>query len=289
MNLQGKALYNLLRISAAQSHPWQVENYRLWPAEKIFNELRALEIPLTQKSFFEFAADCDTPEELIDCLWVREEAEEGSERAYLLIFELWRRLLPEKHALSIFCDELDHCIEQYDRDELKDETKLQNGLGSLEDILDDSDLEEKEVFLALSTYCAHDLAGFLYDYIADKIDDGDETYASELLDGFYPYIPDRKWFDFLRARLYIMTDEEEGTKMVQRILDQLEEEPNLNLLIEIFSSSHDQEIFKQALDQAALLIKTQEQLQEVLSLLKDNPDEQRRMRQLQNSIARKNR
>ena len=207
MRFKGKALNNLLKLSHSQDpqtevKPWQIASYRDKPLEDLFARLSSLGMPLNQETFLTYAESSDSPEDLIDFLWLEEEEDEKHEEAYLITFELWRRLLPSKQTLSIFGDELDHLIDLYDNGELSDEETLQKALTDLEDILDqsaDSGGKPEEVFQMVSQYCAHDIETFLYDYIIEQMDSKDEIYASELLDGFYDYVFGKSWFDFLKA------------------------------------------------------------------------------------------
>ena len=115
MELKGKALYNLLRINWLEDpsigvQPWQVEDYRVLSTADLFSKLEKLKIPLNEESFLLYVESSDSPEELVECLCLDDEDLEISDQSYLLLFELWRRLIPEKESLSIFCDELDRLI-----------------------------------------------------------------------------------------------------------------------------------------------------------------------------------
>jgi hypothetical protein len=209
IKLQTKALYNLLRSSWLDNsklkvQPWQVEDYRSLSTKELFARLKKLDMPLTEDSFKQYAENCESPEELAECLWLDEEDLEGHDKAYLLIFELWRRLMPEKQTLSVFCDELDRLIELYDKGELADDDTLPTALIELEDIFDRSADEggsAKESYQAVSEFCAHDLEGFIFDHIEDHIESDNTLYASELLDGFVRYMPKPKKFDVLKTKL----------------------------------------------------------------------------------------
>src|SRR5271156_2097938 len=101
MELKGKALFNLLRISwiedrSSDVKQWQVEDLRDMTIEELFSRLKRLGIILDQEGFYLYAENCDGPEELADCVWFEEEDLEGHDKAYLLLFELWRRLLPQR-------------------------------------------------------------------------------------------------------------------------------------------------------------------------------------------------
>lgn len=277
MELGGRALYNLLRISWLEDRkikvkPWQIEDYRSLSTEVLFARLSDLGIVLDESSFSAYAEDCDSPEDLVECLWVDEDDLDKQDASYLLLFELWRRLLPQKQSLSIFCDELDHLIELYDQGQLEDEEALQEDLEDLEDILDEAaDLSGSpdKVFEDLSQFCAHDLQGFLYDYISDQIETANDTYASELLNAFYEFLPEKKWFDLLKAWLFARTDVEELNRVAGRLLDELLDEPDLELLLEIAKflvHRGDVRLFMQAVRHALTLLKTEEQLQKLLHL-----------------------
>jgi hypothetical protein len=277
MEFQGKALYNLMRIGWLEEpsiavQPWQVEDLKAIPLDTLFLRLQAIGINLTQASFLSFANESKTPEDLADLLWNREQDPEGHDKAYLLLFELWRRLLPDNFTLSIFCDELDWRIYYYDKDQLNEE-KIEEAISDLENILDDNvdqGGEPKEIFQTVESYCGHDLERFLYDYIVEDIEKKDEISGSELLDGFYIYVSRASWFDFLRARLLIAVDEHEGGLMLQRQLEQLEEDPDLELLFEIAGYlvvRGDPSLFLKCVKIMTPLIKNEEQFQELIRLV----------------------
>lgn len=278
MELKGKALFNLLRMSWVEDRnsdvkQWQVEDLRDLDIEELFSRLKKLGVILDEKSFYLYAENCDSPEELTDCIWFEEEDLEGHEKAYLLLFEMWRRLLPDKLCLSVFCDELDQLIELYDGGELDQEESLQNALSILEDILDDAyDAERKpqRVFAEVASYCAHDLESFIFDYISDQLAENNETYASELVDAFYDYSSDRRRFDLLRARLFALSDLEESNIIYGRVLEELAEKPDLDLILLVAESlihHGDVRLFMQAVRQALPLIQKEEELQNLLAMV----------------------
>jgi hypothetical protein len=222
-----------------------------------------------------YADSSETPEDLTAILFVEDETPEKYDQAYLLIFELWRRLLPDKRCLSIFCDELDHQIEEYDRGLMTDEEPLLAVLKELEDLLDESvddGADPKQVFGSVASYCAHDLENFLYDYITDQIDAGNETTASELLDGFYDYIPDQKWFDFLRVRLFFSTDPEDANILLRRLFDTLQETPDINLQLEMvgfLAHTGEPHQFVEAMIQSLRQLKSEQDFQDLIVLTVD--------------------
>lgn len=279
MQFSGKALYNLLRINWLKDKsltvkPWQIEDYRALSTDTLFDKLKKFDINLNKDSLFSYSENCESPEELIECLWIKDESDiESQDQAYLLIFELWRRLVPDKISLSIFCDQLDFCIERYHADIPTADDEVQEILHQLEDILDenvDLGIDPQEVFSSIQENSAHDIESFLYDYIVTQIENNNELYASELLDGFYDYIDDNRWFDFLRARLFAASDPEGGNLMLAGLLEQLEEDPDFDLLFEIASyltTAADHELFVQTITHAIPLIQTEEDFQDLLDLV----------------------
>jgi hypothetical protein len=334
MQLKGKALFNLLRISWLEDRKgevknWQIEDLRDVSIEELFSRLKKLGLILDEESFSLYAENCNSPEELVDFVWIEEEDLEGRDQTYLLLFELWRRLLPDQFCLSVFCDELDQLIELYDSGKLEDEEPLQNALLILEDILDDTydkasftfpgrisaereapdaaifdegiasaiseeksvadgclaagrkltgkvnEAYDKEgdagrVFNEVALYCAHDLERFLFDYISDQIQEKNETCASELIDAFYDYSSDHRHFDLLRARLFALFDLEGSNLIYGRILEELGEVPNLELVLLVAESlihHGDVRLFMQAIKQALPLLKTEEEFQNLLAMI----------------------
>ncbi len=274
MSTKGRALFNLIRASWLEDpslsvEPWQVEDLRSVPEEQLFERLKGFNISLDEVSFKGYADNCESPEELSEMLWVGEDEPERADQAYLLLFELWRRLLPHRQSLSIFCDELDRLVDLYDQEQMENEEPLQDALSELERILDtnvDQGQESSALFEAVSEFCAHDLESFLYDYATDQIDAGESIYASELVDGFYEYVSDTLFFDFLHARLMIDSDEEEAFISIERIL---KEEPALDLLFDILdllAHRDNSRLFWIAMRQTQTLIASEEDLQLLLEL-----------------------
>ena len=280
IQFKGRSLYNALKINLKEDpslevEPWQVLNYRQLPMEELFKRLNELKVSLTEESFLLYADNYDTPEELLECLWVDEEDLIGQDKAYLVIFELWRRLLPEKQSLSIFCDELDHLISFYDDGLLEDDAILQKSLGELEDILDESidhGAEPQDIFQSVMRYMAHDVESFLYDYTLDLMDESNEVYASELIDGMSPYVAERKWFDFLKVRLFALSDARETNVLIARLLEQAEEDLDFIFLAEVCQflvHRGDISFFLQCIRLMIPLIKVEQDLLEILRLIAD--------------------
>lgn len=282
--MERRVLYNLLRMNWLNnpSHtlsnailPWQVQDYRSLSNLDIFRELEEQGIFLDKVGFINSTEPFDTPEALADNLQTTNPIIlENKDHIYLLIFEMWRRFVPEKLALSIFCDELDHQIALYDREEANEE-EVQDLIANLAMILDenvDQGLHSKEAFALINASCAHDIESFLYDFIAEQIDIKNLIYASELLESFSPYITDQKWFRLLQMRLLSLEESDVQDAMQQAIKEILKDAAksqeidfNLELLPEL-SQLNENLAFQAVAKQTVDLIKTEEELQDFLAV-----------------------
>lgn len=271
--LQTKAIYNLLRLQAYEDPttagaPWALLDMRLSTSEELFSALEKYQVRLNKESFLEFALECETPEEMYD-LFIGE-AEEN-DHLYLLVFELWRRFLPEKQSLSIFFDELDFRIAQYDRGLMEDDEPIQEMLANLLEVLDenaDTGRNPEEVLSAISEYCAHDILDFLYDYITMLLEQGDTLHASEMIEGFAVY-GDAHWFEFFQMRLLGFADPAVALTAAHRLLEHDLELTLLSEMLRYFSQGHERELFALTLKKAAAIVKDQEEMADVLAILAD--------------------
>jgi len=254
MPVQTKALYNLLRLNVMTGvdenvKPWQVEDLRQVDVEEIFIKLSHLGLEIDKEKFLLYGKECDSPEELTDCLLIDDEQRMVHDEIYLLLFELWRRFFPDQPSISIFCDELDHRISMYLQGEVENDELIQDALANLLDILDEnSDLGQEPVLLFSSVmeYCAYDVETFLYEYILEQIEVGNEAYASELVEGFYPYMKDLKRFDFLRVCLLASHDIAEVNEILRTIIKDLSKKSDLSLqweLLEFMVTTGDPDLF----------------------------------------------
>lgn len=277
MQIERRTLYNLLRMNWLNDpsllvEAWQVEDYRELPLESIFNRLREKGIYLDRVSFTAMAENLDTPEDLTDELVVDTEYDAlAQDQIYLLVFEIWRRLVPEKLCLSVFCDELDYLINLYDRDELLDAEAIQDVLANLEIILhENTDQGENPhtVFESICLRCANDLESFLYDFITDQIDNKNFAYASELVDTFSQFVRDIKWFDFLHARVIANSDPAQSNLFIRDIVHDALESPDLEFNLEVLSflaEEEKKELFIPLLKQTVPLLATEEEFQDLLN------------------------
>jgi len=303
MQTRGRARFNLLRMNwldnpALSVEPWQVEDYRALSVGELFQGLKRLGVALDEVHFKAYADHSSSPEELTATL-VSEENLEQFDPLYLIIFELWRKLYPEKASLSIFCDELDHLITLYDQGQLGHEEALVEALDDLEQVLDehaDQGEDPKVLFEEISLYCAQDLESFIYDFASELIDREEQLQASEIIDGFLPYISDIKWFDFLQLRLLTPVDTDEADAMLARLLNDQELHPDLEFLLEMarfLVNQGSQEYFLQVIKMACPLVESEEDFQELLAItyefyrLLDREEESQYNRQTQRCSGRR--
>ena len=222
--IEKRALYNLLRLNWLNNpsmpvKPWQVENYHSLTLSQLFERLKAFDLVLDKTSLIAYAEDCDSPEELAFHLAGDRQLETDDEdHIYLLIFELWRRLVTEKPSLSVLCHALDEQIYLYDQGLLDQAGKLQDVLTQFIQVLDqnvDEGLSPTKAFALLLTYCANDVETFLYDFISEQIDEENEAYAFDLLEDLTPYLANNKWFELLQIRLSGYP----GTRIAQKLIE----------------------------------------------------------------------
>lgn len=281
MEMNRRALYNSLRMNwvldpTLDVEPWQVEDYRAMPLDTLFERLEDKGLHLDKYSFKAFAEVVDTPEDLTEALWAEFTADpKDHDQVYLLIFELWRRLLPEKQCLSLFCDELDHQIHLFDGGQVESIEAIQDVLANLQAILDenvDNGADPTEAFKCIEIGCANDIEIFLHDFITEQIDNDNLSYGTELLDGFNHYVHDAKWFDFLRARVLAVTDPSESHEIIKRLTNNKKSEPDLELNLEILSflvRNGDKETFEKLVRQTSDLLQLEEDFQVLLSICAD--------------------
>jgi len=219
--------------------PWQVANYREFPLDTLFDYINAIHLDLDRSSFIQASNEYDSPEEMTRDLLADYDFDQASnDYIYLLIFELWRRLIPEKRSLSIFCDELDYQINLYYSDNYETLEPLEDILASMQCLLEenlDSGEDPTLIFQSIQEGTANDLESFLYDFISDQIDLDNLPYASELLEGFRDYLSDPKWFNLLDVRILISTDPEESSELVDKMVKNSAKTDDVDYLFELLS------------------------------------------------------
>lgn len=279
--IEKKALYNALRMNwlidkSLNVEPWQVDDYRLLSLDEIFKRLEKFHVILNKTSFVAYADSFDTPEEFADSL-VSEESFSIAEQdeIYLLIFELWRRLFPEKLSLSIFCDEFDHLINLYDQGNQENLEAIQDAFSNFKNILDeniDAGGKPQAVFSSISKGFANDVEQFLYDFIAEQIDQGNLDYASELLENFYDHIQSQLWFECLRVHLLSFEDKEVASLAMKKLIEKAKKEKNFDFNLEILSlmvKAGERGSFSLLVKHTLPLMETEEDFRDLLTICID--------------------
>lgn len=274
--IEKRALYNLLRLnwlndSSMKVEEWQVENYSLLTNSQLFDRLSFLNFVLDKPSFVIYADDCDSPEELAFHLTADLElTPQKKDHIYLLIFELWRRLVTEKPSLSILCHEMDEQIYLYDQGEVSQLSVLQDTLNQFIKVLDqnvDQNLSPDQAFKLLLTYCANDVETFLYDFISEQIEEENVVYASELLEDFDVYLSHNKWFQLLHLQLYGYSTNKTSQHLIEEILDKHLNVSTLDFKLEFLSllvQKGDPLSFHLVLKSAFSSLQTEEEWQDLL-------------------------
>lgn len=281
MDTNRRALYSSLRMNwvidpTMQVEPWQVEDYRAIPLDGLFENLEDLGLTLDKTSFAAYAESVDNPEDLTDLFFHDAPFDPKThDKIYLLVFELWRRLLPERQCLSIICEEIDHQIDLYDRGQVENVESIQDTIANLESILDDNvdeGADPVETFDFINSTCANDVESFLYDFITEQLDNGNITYANELIEGFANYISDHKWFDLLKIRLVALNDTEEANHLTQNLMEDAVEDRDLTFNLEVLSfliSIGERSVFEDLVRHTIPLLQNEDDFQSLLSIGSD--------------------
>ena len=279
--IERKALFNLLRMQWLQDpsfavEEWQIEDLRHLEMDHLFDRLQRHEIWLDPHTFVVHADEADTPEQLSNqMIGDRSILDQEQDQIYLLVFELWRRLVPQRKSLTIFCDELDHFIWAYDHYELDDLSQLEQSLESLIQILKEGvedGHDPLEVFEAIACRCANDLESFLFDYINDRIDESDFAYAYRLLDGYIEFMSDTKWFHLLKTRIHSIEDPAGAVQSLSNLIHEAHAEPDMDFLFElllILVDVGDDPLFFPVVQDLIHQIRQEDQFQEILQITYD--------------------
>lgn len=213
MELGTKALYNALKFRTLENEPvkeltWQISDLRALSLDALFHDLIKLGFNLDKQIFLVYAEECDSPEDMVELLADHQEDEEDPEqldRIYLILFELWRRLVPERPSISILCDELDRAIYAYDTGE-EDSAAIWDALEPVLEIVQssvDQGMKIDEAYRAIEANCAHDLRRFFTDFILDLLDSGSLQDAEDLFARLKPYFEKNPWTWLIEARFIV--------------------------------------------------------------------------------------
>jgi tetratricopeptide (TPR) repeat protein len=281
MDIAHKAHFNALRMGylrnpAFHYEPWMVEDLSQKDTGALFLCLQENNIYLDRGAFITFSEQFDCPEELMDWLVGEKTLEpDDFDKIYLILFELWRRLIPEKMSLSLFANELDWQIFRYDEENIESQSALEDNIENLHNILEenvDHGMEPQEAFAALSEFFANDLEGFLYDFILIQLDRKDFTYARELVEQFYPFVINKIWFHLLQARLVAQEDIDQANEMIRTIFESNKEDNDIDLNLDILATmvhAGDHELFLEICLYTLSQIDNEDDFRELLLITSD--------------------
>ncbi len=213
MELGTKALYNALKFRTLEHNEpakvlsWQIADLREVTLDALFQDLNKLGCNLDKQTFLVYAEECDSPEDMVEIVSSAQEEEEPEllDRIYLILFELWRRLIPERPSISILCDELDRAIFSYDLGH-EDAEIVWDALEPVLEIVQlsvDQGMNVQEAFGAIEANCAHDLRRFFTDFILDLLDSRSIQDAEDLFNRLKPLFDKNPWTWLIEARFII--------------------------------------------------------------------------------------
>lgn len=269
-----KALYTALRLQALEDpsfavDAWKVQDFRKASMDELFTALAAREVVLDKMAFAAFVDEYDSPEELAEALAI-DVSEEELDFIYLVIFELWRRMFPEKQTVSLLADELDYQILLYDREELLSVEPLDDAIASFYEALKeavDMGADPKEAFNAMQEETAHDLHSFLYDYISELLEQKQYVFAEELLEQFYPFVETHAFFDFLRAKLAGRDWPKRACGIIGDIVTKYDADLYLNLdILEYLVQLPFRELFSEVATRTIPLVSDEEDIEEFIRI-----------------------
>jgi hypothetical protein len=275
-----KALYNALRLSEpdASLASWKTQNLRVVPLEKLFSTLTSLGLHLDKDSFLAYAEECDSPEDLLALLIsdsIDRLSQEDIDHIFLLLFELFRRLIPEKKPLSIVADEIDQHIFLYDDG---DDTVSEELLSLLHEYLRilqqgvDEGLTPSQAFKTSEASFAHDIARFLFDFIEERMDVEGEKWATSLLDDFQPFMPQKEWFECLRIQLSKQQNREKALEQAAAFFEKMnlkkDEGRSLALaIINFFAKEREKKLFLSCALRLLDVIEASEELSDLVEIM----------------------
>ncbi|MGR3952256.1 MAG: hypothetical protein QRY74_05115 [Chlamydia sp.] len=262
-----KAIYNNISFhsqnpsernldSTAAYQEWMFRNWRIIPLEMLFRELNDLGIHLDKSLFLSWAYDSDSPEDLL-LLLAPEESEELEEEnqddldhIYLILFELWRRFLPERRSISIVADDIDCAIVEYNAldIEIHDPIRatfiqrvigliaeyvraLQLGLDHIQEHAnDETDKAIQEagvssighaIFSMTQPFFVHEIGRFIFDFILEELNEDTQHEMRLVVDGLRSFIIPPSWGVCMEAHILAYENEERAVSIAKEVLKQI--------------------------------------------------------------------
>ena len=275
MPFAGRALFNLLRTKAESGDSqgikeWQIRDYRALSIDQLFDGLLDLGIDLDLDQFEVAAENVDAPEEIAAAM---APPGEPYDKVYLYIFELWRRLFDDRETISIFCDELDNALLNYDDDPITNGEVVYGLLKELVSILEQNvalGQKPKTLFKLIAEFLSHDLESSIYNYIQDLIEQDRHMAASEITENFMPYVELKIWFELLNIKLMHGVSSSDATARVSLFLEKVDMAKDLDLYMELLhflNQTGYKELFESVYAKAVKLVSRRDEYIECLDIL----------------------
>ena len=225
-----KSYYNELRydwedgeIADDAVEGWEVLNYREISDEELLEMLSNEGIDSNPAYLEELIADCESPEEATELLIAeRNGSLEIPDRLYLIVFELWRRLFPERVTMSILCDNLDYMAEgQHTLNlmSLFNASTSEDTIDLFIEALEGSDLSKispQERWDLIQSNCACDLESVISDYLLETVE-ADPELISEQYKALKPYLTESIELELVEALLIDPLNSEEKIKRLNYV------------------------------------------------------------------------
>lgn len=289
-SLETKALYNSLRMMGRRmklspQDSWKVADWRGRESTALFNELKEMGVVLDPPLFYQWAAHCETPEDLFDFLFM-EEGEESAEweeerkdHLYLLLFELWRRLVPEKRSLSLVADEIDHVLFAFDSGKEMVDEEMENALEEwvrlLNRLHDEEGLSAKEALHAIEPHFAHSVPDCIIDFLLDVSERGESERYGPLFEKVRPFLTlEPLWAKIVELRFCLREDMTLVNKKLGDLVAHVLTTPDVECevifaLCDISLKLERGELFLRLLERVAPCLQEQEDVEVVVHLLAD--------------------
>lgn len=228
-------------------------SWREQSTQFLFDQLHNLGIDLDKSHFLAWARESDSPEDLLNLLAPDNEDEEKDslymDHLYLILFELWRRFVPERRSLSIVADDIDQTICMYDarggecsiEEENSFASKMVGYFSEYVRILEASleqfkgcSPEEKEdvlmegftspeaaIFGMSQPFFAHDIARSFFDFVVEYASSEIAHELLSIIDRIAPFIMPQNFLPAMRVHALWYEDEARAVQQAREFSREL--------------------------------------------------------------------
>jgi hypothetical protein len=276
VRFSGRGFYNYLKRhpeAREDDGDFRLHDYCSMSVGELIEGLGVLGVELPKDGFKVASEDFDSPEEMIESLDTSAMSEHQREKTYLHFFELWKRENADRPSISIFFDDLDAVIEDYHKDPSGDEERMMIALIDLQLILEsltERVKRDEAIFRTLMHYSSHDLEATIYNFIFDLLQRQEFIKASEFIDGFTPFMKDKRWFQFLRIKALDNPESSEVEHYIEELMQSLAKKRDFYLtlaLLNYFNEASLLDLFIELYEKALDTAKTHEEYRELQDLL----------------------